>query len=95
MNLLRSVWCGLRSFVTTATPVTIGACSPSAVRVDLARVSSTATGVPNIGQFVSHDLVTDDLEAAKRFSGGLFGWQFEDLPGDPVAHSVIRHLGAP
>ncbi len=98
VRLLRGVRRARRgggSFVTTATLVTIGACSPSAVRVDLAPVSPTATGVHNIGQFVWSDLVTDDMATAKRFYGGLFGWQFEDVPGDPVVYSVIRHLGVP
>lgn len=98
VNLLRGVRRGRRgagSFVATAALVAIGACSPSAVRVDLAPVSPTATGVHNIGQFVWSDLVTDDMATAKRFYGGLFGWQFEDVPGDPVVYSVIRHLGVP
>ncbi len=95
VNLASSVWGGLGSFVTAATLVIIGGCSPSVDRVDLAPVSPTPTAVHNIGQFVWHDLVTDDLEAAKHFYGGLFGWQFEDLPGDPVVYSVIRHLGVP
>ncbi len=81
--------------VASAAVLVIGACAPSRVRVDLTPVSPTPTGVHNIGQFVWHDLVTDDLEAAKRFYGGLFGWQFEDVPGDPVVYSVIRHLGVP
>ncbi len=86
---------GFESFLATAALITIAACSPSAVRVDLAPVSPTPTGVHHIGQFVWADLVTDDMEAAKRFYGELFGWQFEDAPGDPVLYSVIRHLGVP
>ncbi|MCH7889901.1 MAG: VOC family protein [Gemmatimonadetes bacterium] len=98
MNLLRGVRRGRRaagSSVATAALVTIGACSPSVVLVDLAPVTPTPTGVHHIGQFVWADLVTDDMEAAKRFYGGLFGWQFEDAPGDPVLYSVIHHLGVP
>jgi predicted enzyme related to lactoylglutathione lyase len=49
------------------------------------------------GRPVWHDLVTSDLDAAKRFYGGLFGWTFRDfevregkyalasLDGKPVA----------
>jgi predicted enzyme related to lactoylglutathione lyase len=33
---------------------------------------------PLPGKFVWHDLMTDDLPAARRFYGELFGWSFED-----------------
>jgi predicted enzyme related to lactoylglutathione lyase len=36
---------------------------------------------PN-GVFCWIDLTTTDLEAAKAFYGGLFGWEFEDMPTD-------------
>jgi len=81
--------------VATAALATLGACAPSGIGVDLAPVTPTPTGVHNIGQFVWQDLLTDDLEAAKRFYGGLFGWEFEDVPGDPVLYSVIHHMGVP
>ncbi len=85
---------GFEFILATAALITIGACSPSAL-VDLAPVTPTPTEVHHIGQFVWVDLLTDDMAAAKRFYGGLFGWQFEDAPGDPVLYSVIHHLGVP
>jgi len=84
---------GAGSFLTTAALVTLGACAP--VGVDLAPVTPTPTGVHNIGQFVWVDLVTNDMDQAKRFYGELFGWQFEDVVGDPVLYSVIHHMGVP
>lgn len=36
---------------------------------------------PLVGKFVWHDLITDDVEAARNFYGGLFGWAFEDTTG--------------
>ncbi|KAA9132678.1 VOC family protein [Marinihelvus fidelis] len=33
---------------------------------------------PLHGKFVWHDLVTDDIDAAKAFYGSLFGWSFRD-----------------
>ena len=33
---------------------------------------------PLTGKLVWHDLITDDVEAARRFYGGLFGWKFRD-----------------
>jgi predicted enzyme related to lactoylglutathione lyase len=38
------------------------------------------TSYPN-GTFCWLDLGTTDVEGAKSFYGGLFGWEFEDVPG--------------
>lgn len=43
----------------------------------------TFSDEPLLGKAVWHDLVTGDLEAAKRFYGGLFGWTLE--PGRSMA----------
>jgi len=34
---------------------------------------------PLVGKVVWNDLITEDVEAARRFYGGLFGWTFESL----------------
>ena len=86
------VW-GLPATVLALT--TLGACSPSSARIDLAPVSPTATGVHNVGQFVWYDLVTDDMNSAKNFYGELFGWQFEDVQGVQIVYSVASHRGVP
>ena len=45
------------------------------------------------GKFVWYDLLTEDLDRAKRFYGGLFGWEFEaDTDDDYVS---ILHRGRP
>jgi predicted enzyme related to lactoylglutathione lyase len=36
---------------------------------------------PMVGKFVWHDLMTDDVEAARDFYGGLLGWTFEETVG--------------
>lgn len=36
---------------------------------------------PLTGKFVWHDLITDDVAVARRFYGGLFGWEFEETSG--------------
>jgi predicted enzyme related to lactoylglutathione lyase len=51
-----------------------------------------------IGKFVWHDLITDDVAAARRFYGGLFGWTFADTThpngGDYVLIAASgRYLG--
>jgi predicted enzyme related to lactoylglutathione lyase len=47
-----------------------------ASRPDLSGMSFTAE--PLIGKMVWHDLITEDIDAARRFYGGLFGWTFEE-----------------
>lgn len=55
----------------------LAACAPGATRTG--DIALTAT--PQIGKFVWHDLVTDDVGDAKRFYSGLFGWTFENARG--------------
>jgi predicted enzyme related to lactoylglutathione lyase len=46
---------------------------------------------PLIGKFVWHDLITDDVAAARRFYGGLFGWSFEStVHPDGGDYTLIR-----
>jgi predicted enzyme related to lactoylglutathione lyase len=80
----------LSTFVAVAC---VSACGPSASLVELAPVSPVATGEYHPGQIVWHDLVTDDLDAAKAFYGGLFGWTFDDVDGDLSVYSVIVRDG--
>ena len=42
------------------------------------------------GKVVWHDLVTPDLEGAKSFYGGLFGWTFDDVSDD---YTVVTNGG--
>jgi predicted enzyme related to lactoylglutathione lyase len=39
------------------------------------------------GKFVWHELATPDVEAAKAFYGGLFGWTFQEIHGH---HLIYR-----
>ncbi len=43
-------------------------------------ISATPTNRHEPGRFVWYDLVTDDVAAAKRFYGELFGWGFRSNP---------------
>jgi uncharacterized protein len=43
------------------------------------------------GTFCWVDLGTDDAPGAKAFYGGLFGWEFDDLPtGDKGTYTICR-----
>jgi len=55
--------------------VTISGCTPTPQR-DYSGMTFSDT--PLVGKIVWNDLVTEDLDAAKRFYGELFGWSFED-----------------
>lgn len=73
---------------------------------DLPPLVQPASGEHHAGKIVWADLVTPDLEGAKRFYGGLFGWTFRDirtgersytlalLDGEPVAGIAQRPLRA-
>lgn len=43
----------------------------------LPSVTTTSTGEWHQGKFVWHDLITDDVQAARQFYGEVFGWTFE------------------
>jgi len=46
------------------------------------------------GKVIWHDLITPDLEAAKRFYSALFGWSYRDLSGSySVAYSGGEAVG--
>jgi uncharacterized protein len=83
------------------------AAAPAAVQaamdaaVVLPALTQPASGEHHVGKVVWADLVTPDLDGAKRFYGGLFGWTFRDVPGDrnyalallggePVAGMVLK-----
>jgi predicted enzyme related to lactoylglutathione lyase len=46
------------------------------------------------GTFSWSDLQTDDLDSAKSFYGGLFGWSYDDIPiGDGAVYSMAKVQG--
>lgn len=52
-------------------------------------------GQQHAGKFVWFDLVTDDLSAARKFYGAVFGWEFRAVDGAPASYTVIQHAGRP
>jgi predicted enzyme related to lactoylglutathione lyase len=47
------------------------------------------------GEFVWHDLLTDNPAASRAFYGALFGWTFEETDGIDPGYTLIRHDGRP
>jgi predicted enzyme related to lactoylglutathione lyase len=70
-------------------------CSVAATQQSAPAAAVTSPTVPAAaGEFVWHDLVTDDPATARSFYGGLFGWTFEAGDGIDPGYTIIRHEGA-
>jgi hypothetical protein len=61
------------------------ACSGS---IEVPALNPTPTGQYHTGQVVWHDLVTPDVEAAKKFYGGLFGWTFQTIESNGIEYAI-------
>lgn len=76
--------------LVSATAALVVACA-TATGPDLSGM--TFSSEPLLGKVVWHDLVTEDLEAARRFYGGLFGWTFEESTGAGGRDYVLARQG--
>lgn len=77
-NLVRQGLCAVLLYAAASAAVHA---APDAAVV-LPPLTQPASDEHHVGKVVWADLVTPDLDAAKRFYGALFGWTFRDLPGD-------------
>ena len=59
----------------------------------LTPVTDSPTGIHHQGKFVWNDLLTDDVETARKFYGHLFGWTFVQLGRYTVVQSEGRSIG--
>lgn len=59
----------------------------------LTPVTDSPTGIHHQGKFVWNDLLTDDVETARKFYGELFGWTFAQLGRYTVVQSEGRNIG--
>ncbi len=46
------------------------------------------------GAFSWSELLTDDVEGAKRFYSELLGWEMEDFPSEEMTYTVVKAGGA-
>jgi hypothetical protein len=74
----------------TVLAVALAACT-TARAPDLG--SMTFSDDPLVGKVVWHDLITEDLAAARHFYGGLFGWTFEEADGSRGQDYLIAMSG--
>jgi predicted enzyme related to lactoylglutathione lyase len=71
------------------------ASAPDGPAVLLPPVANPAVERENPGQVIWHDLATRDLNQAKGFYGGLFGWTFEQFNPEGRQYTVIYLDGSP
>lgn len=81
---------GLAAVVAFAAIAGAGACSSS---LEVPAINPTPTGQYHPGQVVWNDLVTPDVNEAKRFYGELFGWTFRTVETADEYDYVIAMIG--
>ncbi|MBS1131191.1 MAG: hypothetical protein H6R16_2193 [Proteobacteria bacterium] len=79
------------SMVIGIAAIGIGVAAP----LELPPLVQPASGERHPGKVIWVDLVTPDLAGAKRFYGALFGWSFQDVPGDEKNFSLAMLNGEP
>jgi predicted enzyme related to lactoylglutathione lyase len=76
----------------TATWIGIGC---ALATLGLFPTSVAAVDPPDPGRFVWHDLMAQDVAAARRFYSGLLGWQFESTIRGDRPYALARLGGEP
>jgi predicted enzyme related to lactoylglutathione lyase len=73
------------------TVLVLSGCAQQSGSVSQNELSDT----PTYGRFIWHDLLTDDVEAAKAFYGDLLGWEFENAtrPGGGAYTLILTASG--
>jgi len=73
----------------------LSGCSTTEVEpIAVTPITADNTGEYHPGRFVWHDLLTNDVDAAKRFYGGVFGWSFaEQGPYTVISNNGVAIAG--
>jgi len=80
-----------KRFALSVCMALLAACAGTS-RIDTSGMSFSKD--PLIGKVVWNDLITDDIAAARRFYGGMFGWTFEDTKGAGGGDYVLARSGS-
>lgn len=82
-----------RAVIMLMMVVMLGACSTAG---DPVSTGQQLSNEPIPGKFIWHDLITDDIDSARDFYAGLFGWKFENStrPGSGEPYVLIRSSGS-
>jgi predicted enzyme related to lactoylglutathione lyase len=74
--------------------VLLGACAAgSGVMIVVPPLNESAQQSHTVGKFVWYDLITGDVDAVKKFYGGVFGWEFEGVVEGDDVYTLIRYKG--
>jgi predicted enzyme related to lactoylglutathione lyase len=68
--------------------------APAVASVRVPTIVTPASGEHHPGKAVFAELVTPDIGISKRFYGGVFGWQFVDVPGGNAPYAEAYDNGA-
>lgn len=80
----------------TALVVGLAAAAPAkAAPLQLPALVAPASQEHHVGKVIFVELVTPDLDAAKQFYGGLFGWTFHDLQANRTEYAEALLDGRP
>lgn len=60
---------------------------------DAAALPEAAAAQPPVGRFVWHDLVTPDIEKARKYYADLVGWTYKDFDMGPGGTYTMIHAG--
>jgi len=66
-----------------------------AASLELPAIVEPASHEHHVGKVILLELVTPDLDAAKRFYGGLFGWSFRDIAAGTTHYAEASLDGRP
>jgi len=93
MTFRRSSWALLLALLVAGGLATACAKNPETTPA----VENAGLGVGTGGQFVWHELITDDVVASRHFYGELLGWEFEQTSrrGKPYSLALVgdRYVG--
>jgi predicted enzyme related to lactoylglutathione lyase len=56
--------------------------------IEVPALNPTPTGQYHQGEVVWHDLVTPDVDGAKKFYGDLFGWTFQTIESNGIEYAI-------
>jgi uncharacterized protein len=75
--------------------VAAGLAIAAALSLSLALSPRVSASTTRAGEFVWHDLVTDDAAASRTFYSALFGWTFQPGQGVEPGYVIIKQAGYP
>jgi predicted enzyme related to lactoylglutathione lyase len=83
----------MRIALTLATMLMVAATASCTTAGKPALEGMSFTDEPLSGKVIWNDLITEDIDAARRFYGGLFGWSFREIERPGGGEYSLARLG--